>query len=527
MNNYLAQVSAAARSAVSRRDLATLAACTQEILKHDSSSPEGYFLLGLVEKSSKRPEKACEAFSKALELDSGRYDAAIELAHQHSTARRNAAAAALVSTYEAKLTNSPLYLNMAGSVYTEIGMPDKAWPLFTKANELQPGVDLFQADLANCSVFLGKIDEAKQIFKRLLDRFPTHQRNHLSLARLEKATDKSHIQQMKSVLRSTNLSPDKNVFLYYAIGKELEDLEEWEEAFEYFKMAGDAVTSVANYDIDFDLALIDKVIDICNADWLRDCALETPADPTTKTPIFVVGLPRTGTTLTDRIIASHSQVQSAGETQFMQMVLRRESGVVSEEKMTPEMIEVTAKQDMKIIADGYMDMLSYRLGEEPIFVDKLPFNILYLGFIAKAFPGARIVVMKRNPMDSCFAMYKQVFTWAYKFSYSLEGLGRFYVAYDRLLDHWQKMLGDRLIEVEYEGLVADQENQTRILLDKLDLDFEEACLNFDKNKSATATASSVQVREKVHTRSVNRWKNYQQQLQPLRDYLENAGIAVD
>jgi hypothetical protein len=152
---------------------------------------------------------------------------------------------------------------------------------------------------------------------------------------------------------------------------------------------------------------------------------------------------------------------------------------------------------------------------------------LYLGFIAKAFPGARIVVMKRNPMDSCFAMYKQVFTWAYKFSYSLEGLGRFYVAYDRLLDHWQKMLGDRLIEVEYEGLVADQENQTRILLDKLDLDFEEACLNFDKNKSATATASSVQVREKVHTRSVNRWKNYQQQLQPLRDYLENAGIAVD
>ena len=161
-----------------------------------------------------------------------------------------------------------------------------------------------------------------------------------------------------------------------------------------------------------------------------------------------------------------------------------------------------------------------------MFVDKLPFNFLYLGFICKAFPTARIIHVKRNPMDACFAMYKQVFVGAYKFSYSLENLGRFYEAYTRLAEHWRETLGDRLIELDYEELVTDQEGQTRRLLDSVGLDFDEACLDFDKNRSATATASSVQVRDKIHTRSVNRWRNYEAQLAPLAERLESAGIRI-
>ncbi len=527
MNDYLLQVSAAGRDAVRRKDWATVGACAVEIRKHDENSPEGYFLAGLVEKAFSRNDSAETFLSKVIELDPERYDAAIELAHLYSSARRNGVAAALVSRYESKLSNSPIYLNVAGSVYSQVGMPDRAWPLYKKASELQPGVDLFQENRATSGVFLGKIDEAREILTGLLSRNPEHQRNHLSLARLDKAKDREHIDQMKAVLRTTNLSPDKNVFMYYAIGKELEDLQEWDEAFRYFKMAGDAATSVADYDVKTDLQLIDKIIAVCNADWLRDGAIDSAADKSPREPIFIVGLPRTGTTLTDRIIASHSKVSSVGETQFMQMTVRRESGIDSEEKMTPEMIEATAKMDIDVIARGYMEMLSYRFGDAPMFVDKLPFNILYLGYIAKAYPKARIVYIHRNPMDACFAMYKQVFTWAYKFSYTLEGLGEFYVAFNRLLNHWRNVLGERLIEVEYEALVADQENQTRRLIASLGLDFEEACLNPDQNESVSATASSVQVREKVHTRSVNRWKNYEMQLQPLKQHLEGAGISLD
>jgi hypothetical protein len=124
-------------------------------------------------------------------------------------------------------------------------------------------------------------------------------------------------------------------------------------------------------------------------------------------------------------------------------------------------------------------------------------------------------------------MYKQVFTWPYKFSYSLDWLGQYYVAYKRLHNHWREVLKDRMIEVEYESLVADQDSQTRILLDKLGLEFEQACLDFDKNKAPIATASSVQVREKVHTQSVNKWTRFARQLQPLREHLESAGIRIE
>ena len=526
MADYMARLSAAARTAVTRGDWQTVTTCVGTILERDNASAEGHFLRGLVEKAAGRDEEACEAFARAIQLDPERYDAAIELAYQYSSKRQNAAAAALLTDFESKLTNSPLYLNMAGSVYTQVGMPEHALRLYKKANELQPGVDLFQANLATSLMYLGRVDEATAIYKRLLERFPTHQRNHLTLASLQKATDRSHIDQMKDVLRKTQLPPEKNIFLYYAIGRELEDLEEWDEAFEYFKKAGDAVMTVANYDIEKDLCLIDTIMEVCNADWVLDESTDAPVDPSWKTPIFIVGLPRTGTTLTDRILASHSQVQSAGETHFMQMVLRRESGVESEEKITPEMIVAAAKLSMQTIGQGYMDMLAYRLGEEPYFIDKLPFNILYLGFITKAFPTAKIVIMKRNPMDSCFAMYKQVFTWAYKFSYSLENLGRFYVAYDGLLKHWQRVVGHRLIEIEYEALVADQDGETRKLLENLGLGFEEACLRFHEIDSATMTASSVQVRRKIHSHSVGRWKHYEEQLRPLRDYLENAGIQL-
>jgi hypothetical protein len=332
---------------------------------------------------------------------------------------------------------------------------------------------------------------------------------------------------MKRVLHDNPLPIEKNIFLYYAIGKELEDLEHWDEAFEYYRLAGEAVAKVADYDVDADITLIDRIIEVCTATWLGAGPEGRRTGDGGKTPIFIVGLPRTGTTLTERILASHSHVQSLGETLFMQMVIRRESGVHSIERMTPAMIEAAAGKDIRRIADGYLECVQYRLAGKPMFIDKLPFNFLYLGFIAKAFPDARVVHLRRNPLDTCFAMFKQVFTWAYKFSYSLEDTGRYYIAYRRLLDHWRRILDERLIDLEYEALTSDPEGETRRLLDRIGVAFEESCLHFDTNESATTTASSVQVREQVHGRSVRRWTHFSRQLQPLRRTLEQAGIEVE
>lgn len=524
VSSHIQQLSAAARQAVQANDWRQVKTCAKAILDRSRDNAEGYFLLGLVEKAANRIEPAIKSFSRAIRSDDSRYDAAVELAAQLLRAARHGEATTLLQRYEPLLKNSPLYLDMAGTVYTNAGLPENAWPLYIKANELQPGIDMLQANLAACSVFVGKIDEAQDIYRQLLKKNPNHQRNHYELSRLARATNSEHVDAMTAVLNSTSLPPERNIYIYYAIGKELEDLERWDEAFEYYRRAGDAAKSVADYDVQTDITLIDKVIEVCNADWIVDMPSGAMPDSNEKTPVFVVGLPRTGTTLTERILTSHSMVESVGESFFMQIVIKRESRVMTTDGMNPAIVEAAAKKDIRRIGKGYMEAIEYRFGDKPFFIEKFPENFLYLGFIAKAFPDAKIVHLKRDPMDTCFAMFKQSF---FRYAYSLDDLGRYYVAYHRLYEHWRELLGERMIEVEYEQLVSDQEPQTRRLLDKLGLGFEEACLNFEKNKSASNTASTVQIREKIHGRSVRRWKRFEKQLEPLRNDLENAGISVE
>lgn len=522
VNSQIQQLSNSARRAVQARDWAYVTACAREILNRQRTSAEGRFLLGLAEKGSDRIEKAIKAFSTAIKLDESRYDAAVELADQYMHLNRYGEAVELLEPYEPLLANSPLYLDRAATVYINVGMPEKAWPLLEKANELQPGVESLRAHLAECAVFVGKIDEAKAIYTELLEKHPNHQHNHYELSRAARATNATHVEQMKEVLDRTRLPPERNIYLYYALGKELEDLEQWDEAFEYYKMGGDAARSQADYDVQNDVALFDKVIEVCDTEWLdREAPVES--GETEKTPIFIAGLPRSGTTLTERILASHSEVESAGESFFMQTMIKAVSGIHTRDKMNPAVIAAAAKKDIRRIASGYLEAIDYRLSDKPMFIEKFPENSLFLGFIAKAFPGGKIILQKRNPMDTCFAMYKQSF---FRFAYSLDDLGLYYMAYDRLVRHWRELFGERLIEVEYESMVSDHENETRRLLEQLGLEFEEACLHFEKNVAASNTASTVQVREKAHTRSVRRWKRYEKQLQSLRQQLENAGIDV-
>jgi len=520
LNNQLALVSRAGRQAVVARDWGRVHACGLEISRQAPADPEGPFLLGLANKPAGHFQQAADHFSKALLLNDQRYDAAIELAFQNVLLNRLAEAKALLDGYRDRLANSPMYLNLAGEAYSRMNLHEAAWPLYKKACRLQPNVEMFLINKATSAVYLGKIDAAKKIYRDLLKRNPMHRRNHYELSKLERATDDRHVKQMLDVLHKLDDEPAKNIYLYYALGKELEDLGRWSEAFDFYEKAGRAVKTVSDHDVASDVAVMDKIIDLCSLDWLS----ASPAtEGTASTPIFVVGLPRTGTTLVDRIISSHSMVESAGETQLLQMAIRRSSGVETRVDMSPEIIEGAAPKSPASIAKAYVDAMSHRLGGKPFFVEKLPENVLYLGFIAKSWPDARIIHMRRHPLDTCFAVYKQSY---FRFAYSLGDLADYYLAYDRLSRHWREILGDRMIEVEYEELVSEPSREIRRLLDRLRLPFEDACLDFDKNRASIATASSVQVREKMHVRSIGKWKKFESQLQPLRDRLEQGGIAI-
>lgn len=517
------RLSAVARQAATRKDWATVHQAARTILQQNRKNPEGWFLSGLAEKAAGRLNPAMSAMAKALRLDRRRYDAAVELAELQVQALQHRKAVDLLEEATPLLSNSPLYLDRAARVFSRLGLHAKASPLLQRAVELQPGAQSLRANLAANSVLVGELEQATELYRELLRQNPQHQRNHYELSRLVRAEDRVHVDRMLDILNRSTAPPSRNIFLYYAIAKQLEDLGEWSDSFDYYRRGGDAAADAARqagYRVSDDVALIEQVIETCSADWLSRGGSE-PRNQDQKTPVFVVGLPRTGTTLTERIIASHAKVESADETFFLQMAIRRAVGAAPTGDLTPEIVRSAADCDTGAIASNYFSAIGYRLSDKPWFIDKYPFNYLYLGFIAKAFPEARIVHLRRRPMDACFAMFKQSF---FRFAYTLQDLGEYYVAYDRLSRHWTETLGERLIEVHYESLVSDLEPQTRLLLDRLGLEFDPACLEFHRNAAPSATASAAQVREKAHTRSIDRWKNVASELEPLRQRLHAAGI---
>lgn len=508
-----ARVGATARKAAKAGNWGLVKRCADEILKQDQRSPEGWFLTGLLEKSSGRHPQAAAAFTKALHHDANRHDAALELADLCLLFLRHKEAVSLLKAYEPKLENSPYYQDMAATLYTRLGLHEKAWPLLRRVNEQQPDIDRLQTNLADCALKLGRIEAAKTLYTRLLKRHPTDQRHHYALAQLERVADDGHVKQMQALLDDTGLPPEKNILLFYALGKELEDLERWDEAFDYYRKGGEASASEARasgYSVDDDIGLLERITEVCNEHWLAPGEAELKPENPDRTPIFIVGLPGAGTTLLERIVSPHIQVESVDETDFLRIAIRKVSGVDSRDPMNARIIEHAANRNPDHIAATYLNAIGHRLSDRPYFIDANPENVLYLGFIARAFPQAKIVHLRRNPMDACCAIFRQS---NFRQASTLEDLGQYYVAYDQLSRHWQDTLGDTLVEVAYESLVSDPEGETRRLLDRLGLEFQQSCVNLRQNQE--------------QARLVDAWKNWERQLQPLREHLQASGIAID
>jgi hypothetical protein len=236
--------------------------------------------------------------------------------------------------------------------------------------------------------------------------------------------------------------------------------------------------------------------------------------------IFVIGLPRSGTTLVESILAAHSEVQAGGELQaFPRACIEAVQALGG--AMVPKLgfVERALEVDPRALGERYIAATRPQTGDRPRFTDKLPLNYLYAGLIRRALPRARIVALVREPMDSCYAMYKALFTGAYPFSYDLDELGRYHAAWQRLMRHWQSVLGDALLVVRYEELVTAQEAVTGRILHHCGLPWQDACLEFRGRSAAVATASAAQVRQPVYRTSIGKWRHYERQLQPLARHL--------
>ena len=462
---------------------------------------------------------------KAADLDPKRADIATQFAKALTLARRSREALEAADKAMALLPSDPITLDTLGVIYTQAHAHERAVQAFQGAVTLMPNLAAYRFNLATALVATGDIDAAAQELATCIELDPTHWSAHLTLAQLRRQSrDDNHVERLQTLAAAHPQDQTAQTLLNMALAKEHEDLGEYPEAFARLVRAKSSGKEALNYSIRNDEALFDTLM----RRFPEPKAVT--AGHATSEPIFVIGMPRSGTTLVERIISSHPDVYSAGELQNFGVMLKRLSGSQTPAMFDADTIERARDIDWARLGADYLASTRPATGQLPYFIDKLPHNFLYAGFIANALPNARIVCLRRDPVDTCLSNLRQLFSHQsplYGYSFDLLDTGRYFVLFDRLMAHWRRVLPGRILELEYEALVDSQETYTRRLLEFCGLPWDDRCLQFEKNEAPVNTASAVQVRAPMYRTAVRRWKKYEAQLSPLLDLLENAGIAFE
>ncbi|HNP66160.1 MAG TPA: sulfotransferase [Woeseiaceae bacterium] len=509
--------------ALGQRRLKDASACCKRVLAEQPRLVQAHFLVGLVALELKDRKTAVSAFGSVTKLKPDHVAAWAQLARLFMTDGQVARADAALDEAIKHESDDPIVNDLVAIVYALMGDHVEATKYHRRAKEQNPDHIPFTVNYANSLVYHGRTDEAASLLESVLEREPFNPQAHWILASCRKAVDESHIAAMRLALPKQGSNDRGLAFLHYAIGKEYEDLESWPEAFEGFKVGAAARRKTVEYDEAAEIAFFDALEQSVTREWFNDGRVGFETDA----PIFVLGQPRTGTTLIERIITSHSAVHSAGELQQFGFAIRRLSKFQEPKRFSAELLHHALQVDPMRLGEMYMTSGKKLHGDTPRFVDKLPTNFVYIPLILKALPHARIVHLVRNPMDACFASFKQLFADAYLHSYQQDEMARHHLRYLRLMDTWRERFPGRIIDVSYEDTARDLEPNARALIAQLGLPWEDACLRFHEQKTAVSTASAAQVREPAHTRSIGRWKRYAGQLGDMRAEFDANSVPVD
>jgi len=409
-----------------------------------------------------------------------------------------------------------------GTLFTHLEEPLRALAHHRRAVERAPSCMDFRYNLAMTQRMLGEFDAAEVNLDAVLLARPRDGEAHYARSGLRTQTPRrNHVDELQQILVQLD-GKRASLAVAFSLAKELEDLGEYARAFDHLHKACDAYRASLRYDVADDIAVLDALRTTHIASILGKLQTNCPS----RECIFIVGLPRSGTTLVERIVGSHSQVFAAGETDAFQRTCVAAVGQLKKEVKKLEFVERSLELDFERLAQAFIQATRPRTGHTPQFTDKTPHNYLYAGLIRAALPNARFIALDRHPMDVCYAMYKTLFASSYPFSYDLSDLARYYVAWQKLMQHWQDLIGDAWLTVSYEELVSAQEATSRRILEHCGLSWEHRCLDFHSPTAAVSTASAVQVRKPLYTDAVGRWRHYAKQLESLARDFEINGLSV-
>jgi len=467
-------------------------------------------------------DKAEFGFKRALALKQDYPEANIGLAKVLQE-QRNFTAALEHAEQAKKLTpdNAEIY-NLLGGIYSECGFPDKAKLAFAEALKLDSKLVSAYLGRGHQLMESGDIKGAKNDFKHALNLEPDNLAARLAIAQVDKVKegDDNMISLVAEAEKVDSLPDAKAIPLHFGLGKSYEDTKQYDLAFKHYHAGCQLKRKRIEYSADNNDLITKNIIEFFtkeNIDRLRGDACES------NLPIFVLGMPRSGTTLTETIIASHPMVYGAGELNDILEIASQARGINSANENSigyPLNLQGITPAELKSMAEHYINALQPRAPASPRITDKMPANFNFLGLIHLMLPNAKIVHVKRNPVDTCVSCYTRLFNKSQLQSYDLKEIGRYYRNYATLMEHWRKVLpAGSFYEIQYEDIISDAEGQSRALIEYCGLEWDDACLNFHKTERNIRTASVTQVRQPIYNTSVEKWRHYEKYLDPLLDGL--------
>lgn len=490
----------------------------ERLISLDPNNLEGYCNLGITLRNLKMYEESIANLKRALKLKPDYTAALINLGNTYIDLGKPSAG---IKYYEQAVNSDKnsvqAHFNMGVALYS-MGNLKEASNSYKKALELNPSLYDASNNLGVIYIDEGKTTQAMECFRTAIKHNPNLAQAHRQLANIKKFSSKdADFILMENIYSSGDLNASQKMHLAFGLGKAYEDIGSYEEAFEHFQIGNNLRRKTLGYSTERNRTFFNRLKDVFSAELFARFKSEQVE---VKAPIFILGMPRSGTTLLEQIVSSHSKVYGAGELNFTEATTTEYFTKISDENLGAILSESSVERFQECGAT-YLSRVRESIPETEYFSDKMPHNFLYLGMIKLVLPNSRILHIHRSPLDTCLSIYKNYFeTNGNQFSYNLVELGTYYRLYEDLMNHWRQVLPGFLLDVEYETLVENQAEETQRILSFCDLEWEDQCLEFYKNSRKVQTASSQQVRQPMNTDSVERWRDYEKWIGPLIDVLK-------
>ena len=486
----------------------------KKILIDDENNIDALRFMGILAFKSGNHDIAEAMLTKALKLDPTYSLVWANLAQVYSvTGQLDKAEKSFKNILNMEPRNGLIWAEY-GTVHTKLANYEVGKEAYLKALEFKPNSPRVHLSLGHVYKTLGKIDDSINSYKNTILQNNLSGEAYWSLANLKTYTfSKTEIQDMKSAIES-DMSDIERSQMYFALGKAYENNKDFENSFKNYFNGNQVKKGLIKYSSKDTTANTKKILDFFNVDNINSFSKSLTINTD---PIFVLGMPRSGSTLVDQIISSHSRVDG---TQELPNIIKIASELNDSKTKYPHILNELDERELSNLGFDYINETKWARENAPFFIDKMPNNFIHIGLIKTILPNAKIIDTRRDAMDTCFSCFKQFFARGQLFTYSLEDLGNYYSDYIKAMNHWHKVYGDDIYTIHYDNVINNTEKTIRDLINYCELPFEDQCLEFYKSSRPVKTPSAEQVRQPIYKSGLNYWKNYEDYLTPLKKIID-------